>query len=474
MSLHRRITIAGAASVLVAVVLACVASYVAVRAQLLGQIDDQLRLQGAAFARVAGSEPPPPRGLRRRAVAVGAELSPKEGGPLAYVQFVDAQGRLRTNLEPAGAFRLPVTDVDRDVAAGRRGTTLRDARVDDVRLRMLTVRLGGDRGAVQLGRPLNSTERLLGRLRRYLVAILLGGVALAAVLSRLAARRVTAPLREVADAAEHIAEHDDLGRRIDVTSDDELGQLARRFNSMLDRLEASRAELAGSVAAQRQLVADASHELRTPVTSLRTNLEVLLGQGELDDESRERLTADLIGQTEELGALIADLIDLARGDVAPVAPEDVRLDAVVADAVAVAGRHHPDVAFVLHAEPVVVDGAPDRLGRAVGNLLQNAAKHSPRGAQVRVAVDPSGVTVRDAGPGITDEDLPHLFDRFYRGATSRSLPGTGLGLAIVRQVAEAHHGTVQAANDPDGGARFTLSLPGRHPEVTDLAGAVEC
>ena len=463
MSLRRRIALVAAATVLVAVVLACTAAYLAVRSELLGQIDDQLRLQGRAFQELGRGDRPPPQ-RPRPMVDRDAQLSPRQGGPLAYVQFIAPDGKRRDGPARMVEFMLPIDDVDRAVAAGRRSTTLRDTTVDGVDVRLLTVGLDND-GAVQLGRPLDSTERVLFRLRLILLVVVLGGVGLAAALSRLATRRMTAPLRGLADAADHIADTDDLERRISVTSDDELGQLARRFNSMLDRLEASRAELAGSVAAQRQLVADASHELRTPITSLRTNLEVLIEGDELDPESRERLMADLLEQTEELGALVRDVIDLARGDAAPAAVEDVRLDDLVGEAVAHARRHHPDVAFELRAQPVVLDGASERLARAVSNLLENAAKHSRPGGVVEVTVDAAGVSVRDHGPGVAEEDLPYLFDRFYRGATSRRLPGTGLGLAIVRQVAEGHGGSVEVVNDPDGGARFTLAVTARPLET---------
>lgn len=456
MTLRRRIALVGAAAVLVAVVLACAAAYIVVRSELLGQIDDQLRTQGRAFEQLSRVTRPPPQ-RPRPMLDRDAQLSPRQGGPLAYVQLIERGGALRDASPRMRGFTLPIDDVDRAVAAGRRSTTLRDVTVDGVHVRLLTVGLD-DGGAVQLGRPLDSTERVLSRLRWILLVVVLGGVGLAAVLSRFATRRVTAPLRGLADTADHIAETDDLGRRIAVTSDDELGQLARRFNSMLDGLEASRDELEGSVQAQRQLVADASHELRTPITSLRTNLEVLVGDDQLDAESREHLTADLLAQTEELGELVRDVIDLARGDAAPVAMEDVRLDDLVEEVVTVARRHHPAVAFALDTRPVVMDGAPERLARAVSNLLENAAKHSPPGGVVEVTVTTTGVSVRDHGPGVADEDLPHLFDRFYRGATSRRLPGTGLGLAIVRQVAEGHGGTVDVANEPGGGARFTLSL----------------
>jgi two-component system sensor histidine kinase MprB len=287
------------------------------------------------------------------------------------------------------------------------------------------------------------------------------GIALAAFLGRLAGRGLVAPIREVADAAEHVGDTDDLGRRLVVRSDDEVGQLAQRFNAMLDRLETGRAELDASVRAQRQLVADASHELRTPITSLRTNVEVLLEEDRLDAGSRARLLDDVREQTEELGALVGDLIELARGDQPLDEPQDVRVDDLAQEAVARARRHAPGIAFVLDAEPVGMDGDPERLGRALNNLLDNAARHSPAGGTVEICVRPGAITVRDHGTGVDPRDLPHLFDRFFRGRSSRGRQGTGLGLAIVRQAAEAHGGTAEAANAEGGGARFTLRLPSR-------------
>ena len=147
----------------------------------------------------------------------------------------------------------------------------------------------------------------------------------------MASRRVLAPLAEVADVAQEIGETDDLTKRLRVHADDEVGLLATNFNAMLDRLQASREALDESVRAQRQLVADASHELRTPVTSLRTNIEVLLEEVELEPEDRRRLLADVVEQSEELTALVGDLIELARGDQPGANTDDVRLDGVAAE-----------------------------------------------------------------------------------------------------------------------------------------------
>ncbi|HET7296791.1 MAG TPA: HAMP domain-containing sensor histidine kinase, partial [Gemmatimonadales bacterium] len=315
-------------------------------------------------------------------------------------------------------------------------------------------------GAVQLARPLDGIDKVLRDLRLVLLLVCAGGIALAAVLGRLAARRVLAPLAEVAATARHIEETEDLSSRLRVHADDEVGELATRFNAMIERLQHSREALDESVRAQRQLVADASHELRTPITSLRTNVEVLLEQGDaLGDDDRHRLLADVLEQSEELSGLIGDVIELARGDLPITSAEDIRLDRIVADSVTRARRDFPRVHFETTFEPAIVEGVPERLARAVNNLLDNAAHHSERDGVVEVVADRDGIRVRDHGTGIAEADLPYVFDRFYRGENSRHRQGSGLGLAIVRQVAGQHGGTIEAANAPDGGAVFTLRLP---------------
>jgi two-component system, OmpR family, sensor histidine kinase MprB len=422
MPLRRRMAVATALAVGVAVLLAAVIAYVVVRGELRAQIDEQLSAQGQLVERAQfrlrgfgrGFEGPPPGfpGLPARL-----------GGSADYVQIVPT---------------------------GRPGFA--DDELDGEHVRVLTVPLERG-GSIQLARSLESTDDVLARLRWVLLALVLGGIALAAALGRLAARHLVAPVVRVTEAARHIEETEDLGRRIEVTSSDEVGELAARFNAMLHTLE-------GSIAAQRQLVADASHELRTPVTSLRTNIEVL-AENRLDDAERKRLVADVQAQSEELGALVADLIELARGDQPSPAREDVRLDALVAEAVERARRHAPGVTFETSLQPAVVDGVPDRLARAVNNLLDNAARH---GRAVTASVDPSGLRIRDDGGGIAPEDLPHIFDRFYRGADARGRAGTGLGLAIVRQVAEQHGGTVTASSNSNGTV-FELRIEGQTPNT---------
>jgi two-component system, OmpR family, sensor histidine kinase MprB len=448
MTLRMRITLVAALAVGVAVVLASVVAYVAVRGELRAQVDRQLEGQAAVGQRLA---------QRREAAGLGGgiirelpPLPPEEGGAPAVGQIVPAAGPAR----PLVGDELPVTALDRSVAAGRAGPQLRDVDTGEQHLRVLTAPLPGDR-ALLVGRSLDGVDHILSRLRLLLALLCGSGVGLAALVGWIAADRVMAPIADLSEAARHVSETQDLGRRIDVRTEDEVGQLAAQFNAMLDALDRSQR-------AQRRLVADASHELRTPVTSVRANIE-LLAEGLVPDDERAGVLADAREQVEELSALVVDLIELARGDEPVAEVEDVRLDAVVAEAVQRARRHAPGVRFAESVEPAVVEGVPDRLARAVNNLLDNAARHSPPGGTVEVHAGLDGIRVRDHGEGIAPEDLDRLFERFYRGAGARGRPGTGLGLAIVRQVAEAHGGRASAANAPGGGAVFELVLPASVP-----------
>jgi two-component system sensor histidine kinase MprB len=352
--------------------------------------------------------------------------------------------------------------------------------------------------------------RLLQHLRGALTVIALGGIALAALLGRLVADAVIAPVGRLTRAAEHVARTRDLSERIDtdgaerLAHPDEIGRLAVSFNAMLDALERSMNALDASVHAQRQLVADASHELRTPLTSLRTNIEILQQAPNIDPADREQLFAEVIEQIEELTLLVGDLIDLARGEEPPADTEDVRLDQVVREAAErarrLAGWVGSDTPLSVELEPVVLPGVPARLGRAVNNLIDNAVKYSPPGApveirlvgakrpvetsqaraswavkdadrsmrQTRLPAEGAELTVRDHGPGIAAEDLPHVFDRFYRGAEARGRPGSGLGLAIVRQVVEQHGGSIAAEAAPGGGTSMRVRLP--HAECVSTEG----
>ena len=463
MALRRRLSIIAAASVGVAILLAVAVCYAVVRGQLQGQVDNSLRAQAQAF------QQSPLQSLNASQVP---GIPASAGGPAPYVEAYWDNQRTRIG---QGMLWLPLTAAGRAIVrTGEGRSQIYTTRVGGNDLRVivfateLPLRGGGFvRGAVALARPINSVDSVLASLRLILFLVLLGGVVVAGLLGRLASRRVLRPLNEVAATAEHIGETDDLSQRLHVHADDEVGQLATRFNTMLDRLQRSRAALDESVRAQRQLVADASHELRTPVTSLRTNIEILLETPDLDPAERREMLSDVVEQSEELSALVNDLIELARGDEPGAEAEDVRLDRVVAQCLERARRNAPSLTFSADLRPARLDGVAERLERAVNNLLDNASRHSPAHGVIDVHAGPDGVTVRDHGTGMEESDLPYVFDRFYRGTNSRGSQGSGLGLAIVRQVTEQHGGSVAAANAPDGGAVFTLHLPAAPPDKTD-------
>ncbi|MGX6449862.1 sensor histidine kinase, partial [Patulibacter sp. S7RM1-6] len=310
---------------------------------------------------------------------------PRRGGPSEYQQALTSAGAVTTR----GDVRLPVERADRDAVRAGSSTAPRDVRVGDAHLRMITVPLtreqraffaaatGEDVAAWQFARPMAGVDSALRTLWIVLLAIGVAIVAIAAALGRWTARRVLRPVSDLADAAAHVEATADLDRRLPEGPADEVGELTRRFNGMLARLQRSRADLDRSVAEQRHLVADASHELRTPVTSLRTNAELLLeDEGTLGPEERRGMLEDVRDQAEDLGRLVTDLIELARGD----EPDDgmdepVALDAVVAECVERARRDHRGVTFEAALEHLVVTGRPDRLARAVSNLVNNAALH---------------------------------------------------------------------------------------------------
>jgi two-component system sensor histidine kinase MprB len=465
MRLRRRLVLLTAAAVAIAIVLASTAVYVTVRGELRGRVDDELRAQVPR-----GPLPGPGDRLAGGAAALRfrdrVRLSaPKDklGLQTAYVALISSSGVVK---RPPDASRLlPVTAATRAVAADRRGPFFSDATIEGTPVRVFTAAIPGQAGfAMQVARSLDEVNRTLDRLLLVLVLVCVGGVALAAALGWVIARTALGPVAHLTDAAEHVAETTDLSRRIELTGDDELGRLARSFNLMLAALEAS-------VGRQRQLVADASHELRTPLTSVRTNIEVLARGDGLAPEERRRVFEDVVAQLDELGALVGDLVELAREEERDDDAEDLRFDVVVEEAVARAQRRPRAPAFVTALAPCVVRGVPARLDRAVANLLDNAAKWGPPGGRVEVALTQGGaLTVRDHGPGIAPEDLPQVFERFYRAPSARGMPGSGLGLAIVRQAAELHGGSVAAEAAPGGGALLRLTLPGE-PAETDVAGA---
>jgi two-component system sensor histidine kinase MprB len=491
-SFRRRIALASAAAVAVAVVLASMLTYVLTSNQLHSQVDEQLHNRARTAGRLERFLKPGSKVARSDSERLGRDLNGLDGrddseaaasqeqsqaqalpryGPTAknlfgrlqpgpdqvrgYQQVINSAGTIV--VRSAHEVSLPVDAATLQLAKRGGAPFFVDARVNGIHLRVLAEPFGQGR-AVQLAQPLTEVDSLLSRLRLILALLDLAGIAIAALLGRLVAGAAVLPLKRLTQAAEHVALTQDLSGRIKSVGQDEIGRLARSFNAMLDALERSIGALDASVHAQRQLVADASHELRTPVTSLRTNIEILQQAENMELSDRRAMLSDVVEQIEELTLLINDLIELARGEEPFAAAEDVRLDVLVGEVVERARRHTPAARFAVKLQPTLVPGVPARLERAITNLIDNAVKYSPPDEPVEIVLNGEVLTVRDHGPGISDADLPHVFDRFYRGAEARGRPGSGLGLAIVRQVVEQQGGRVDAERAPGGGTLMRLCL----------------
>lgn len=471
LTLRQRLAVAAGLAVAVAVALASVAAYLAVDARLRADIDDSLRERAAAVAeRPARALAPAPGALdprgrggrgpgRGRAQRGLDDIDPEPlierirevPGAAVFVQLLAADG---STLQAAGSPALEVDERGLAVAAGDAPAYLADRTLAGGPARVITAPIVPGL-AVQVARPTTEADRLLAGLGRVLALVTAAGALLAAGLGWWIAGRALRPVGEFTRSTEDIAAAGDVRRRLPADGDDELGRLAASFNTTLDALEES-------VESRRRLVADASHELRTPLAGLRTNIEVLQRGTGLDEAQRDEILGDLVAQTEELTAIVGDVVDAARGSEAGEAQE-VRLDAIAEAMVSRLRRTAPHLDVRADLEPWVVQGSPERLARLVANLLDNAAKWSPRGAPVEVTLAGGVLSVRDHGPGIAPEDLPHVFDRFYRADAARGMPGSGLGLAIARQAAETHGGSIAAASAPGGGALLTARLPGEPP-----------
>lgn len=383
-------------------------------------------------------------------------------GPDAVVQWSDHRTR-RPLITVRGAPRLPVF-VPEGAAGGFRDeqekkdwTRAFERRVDDfalgeVTFRMLTVRTG-DGSLLSVARDVSEQVEVMDILG---ARILLTGLLVAAAAGAggwLIARRLIRPMEILTDAAEEVAQTRKLLEPIDARAAGEVGRLADSFNRMIAALRSSRDQ-------QRRLIQDASHELRTPLASLRTNAELLARMDELAPQERDRMLADIDHELRELSTLASELVDLASepgpGEGEPAAPIDLHAaaEAVVERAVRRSGRP-----ITVTGEGGEVEAQPGALQRAVENLVDNALKWGPPDRPVEVVLDGGHLLVRDGGPGIPEDDLPHIFDRFYRAAEARSLTGSGLGLAIVKGIVERNGGRIHARNLPEGGAEVGFTLP---------------
>jgi two-component system sensor histidine kinase MprB len=281
--------------------------------------------------------------------------------------------------------------------------------------------------------------------------LIAGGILLAGVLGLAISRSALRPIERFVARTERVTRELDRPERLEESDAVELRRLAASFNQTLGALERS-------IEAQRHLVADASHELRTPIAALRSNIQIFLEAKRLPVDEREGLQQSILAELDELTQIVADVVELARGSAPSLQVEQVEFDTIVRDAVDRARRRAPGLRFELEVEPTVIDGVAERIARAATNVIDNARKWSPADGVIEVHLHDGTLTVRDHGPGFPQPDLPHVFDRFYRTGQARRMPGSGLGLAIVKQAADAHGGQAQAANASGGGAIVSVSF----------------
>nr|WP_202462473.1 HAMP domain-containing sensor histidine kinase [Streptomyces sp. SID8374] len=451
--MRTRLALAASAAVALVAVGVCAAAFFVIRYELLHQLDLSLTQSATRVIQENRGEGPQTIAGECRFLSAPACAQVVPADPAA---------------DPEASYPLPVSAPVREVAAGARAPYFSNVTRFGQSLRMLTTPFGEGR-ALQVALRADPVEKGVRQAAVLLAAVGGAGVLLAGALGYAVSRTGLAPVARLTSTAERIAATRDPRHRIELPPgppgrQDEVTRLAASFNTMLGELEQS-------VSAQRRLVADASHELRTPLTALRTNAELLARADRLTPAQRERASGALGRQIREVTGLVNDLIELARDEEPLPLLEEVRIAELAQQTVAMARTHWPRVPFELEIGPGAAEaarpGVPARLARLLTNLLDNAAKFSPPDAPVEVGLTAYGngleLTVRDHGPGIAAEDLPYVFDRFYRAEAARALPGSGLGLAMARQIARAHGAELTASAAPGGGALFTVVFGGEGP-----------
>ncbi|MFI5798426.1 ATP-binding protein [Streptomyces sp. NPDC051677] len=462
--IRARLSMLVAAAVAFAVAAVSVTCWFIVQGKLYDQVDNQLdganvRLNQEEISALLAACP-------KDASDSSGSMRPRD----YYVQVVKSDGTVCVFSDSAGTVNA--TARDRSVAANPspgvntfHNTTDTDG--NDVRVRTTPLLVGFGPAtqlypdyALVLGVSLKETQKTLNDLALILLLVSGIGVLGAGAAGLAVARAGLRPVDKLTEAVEHVARTEDLSVRIPVEddSDDEVARLSRSFNSMT-------ASLANSRELQQQLIADAGHELRTPLTSLRTNIELLTRSEEtgrpIPEADRKALLASVKAQMTELAALIGDLQELSRSEgQRGERVQVVSLEDTVESALRRARLRGPELTITADLQPWYVRAEPSALERAVVNILDNAVKFSPEGGTIEVELGSGILTVRDHGPGIPTEELPHVFDRFWRSPSARALPGSGLGLSIVARTVQQAGGEITLARAEGGGTVATVRLPG--------------
>lgn len=465
--LHDRLMALISVAVASAVAITGVAAYLITTFAIYDQLDNELLAVAGVTSKWIANDTETLGGLNSEALATAN----------VTVMLVRSDGR---EISPSGdGVKLKSTSAELAIARTQIGTSARTGvasngapyRIVAVPFTDVSAKDGKlTYYALVLGRPLGPWDQILRILAFSLLTFGLLAVLLAGAIGWAIARSGLRPIQRLTEAVTRVTETDRL-EPIEVGGMDELTDLTGAFNTMMRSLYSSRER-------QRRLIDDAGHELRTPLTSLRTNVELLIAddrQGMLPEGARGEILRDIAAQLGEFTQLIGDLVHLSRDDKVEAHPEPIDLRDVVNNAVTRAKRRGPGLIFDVELEPLYLVGEPDSLERAITNLLDNAVKFSPSGGRVKVRLVGDRLRISDEGPGIADEDLPHVFDRFYRSDKARTTPGSGLGLSIVAQTIKAHGGWVKAGHAATGGAEFTVRLPGSNEPLeasSDTTGGI--
>jgi heavy metal sensor kinase len=450
-------------TVLLGLVLAgfAVLVYVAVARQLENQVDFDLQRRALNASRALRAVSRDWPTIRSRPVDLPATALTDTS---LYVQVVGPDGEVRA-ASPNLPAPLPIPPASLRQALDGQEThdtlAFHDGRIE---LYTAPLLLDGDVvGVLQVAAPLGSLELSLTQLRLVLGGVVLIAVGLAALLGSFLAKKAMRPVDQLTQTAHAIGHSTDLSRRLpEPVQRDELGRLAATFNEMLGQLEQA-------FTTQRRFLADASHELRSPLAAIRTNVEALLRGVDDDPVERNDTLRAIARETDRMGRLVADLLALAHADAGqPLERRTVALDSLLLDVYQQQRRLAGPVRLELgDLEQVQVEGDPDRLKQLLLNLVDNALRYTQPGGTVELDLvrqdGQAALRVRDDGPGIAPEHLPRIFDRFYRvdRTRARQAGGTGLGLAICKWVAEAHGGRIEVASEPGQGSTFTVLLPAR-------------
>ncbi len=445
-SLRDRLAVLVAAAVASAVALTGVAAWLITRVTVFNQLDSELVDVAAVTANWVAVDIEGMGGLDTNALKAAN----------VTVMLVRADSRVST-LPGATVSLVPGVE-ELSVARRQQGSSARTGAASNgepYRIVAVPLKAGTERYALVLGRPLQATNNILATLAWSLAIFGFLGVGVSSAIGFVIARAAIRPMRRLTEAVTHVTDTNELDPIV-IEGTGELADLGRSFNTMLSSLQSSRER-------QHRLIADAGHELRTPLTSLRTNVELLVADERsrmLPEGARTDILRDIAAQLGEFTTLVGDLVHLSREDVVEPHPEPIDLRDVVHSAIARAKRRGPSLSFDVELNPLYLVGEPDSLERAITNLLDNAVKFSPQDGTVHVLLEGDRLRISDQGPGIPDDELPHVFDRFWRSPSARNTPGSGLGLSIVAQTIKAHGGWVKAGRSAEGGAEFIIRLPG--------------